>query len=128
MTKNPYNRKVKIEGARTKSSSPKIYSQKKEEIYDKEAVRELKLYEENNYDLYKSSKVPIFKNLQKKKDKGVYDSEKAEKLFKYHADRSAKAYEKEYGGKFTPADRRALARELREEFEAEYNVGNRWEK
>lgn len=87
--------------------------------YDEVAVRELKLYEENNSKLYFNSKVPIYKNLDKKKEKGVYDSQKAEKLFKYHADKSAKSYEKEYGYKFSVADRKQVAKELREEYEEE---------
>ena len=92
---------------------------------DKEAVRELKLYEENKQDLYFKSKVPIYESLDKKVKKGTYDKEKAEKVFKYHADRSAKSYNKEYLGEskgygiFGVPERKALAKELREEYEEE---------
>lgn len=90
-----------------------------DEQVDKEAVRELKLYEENNSDLYFKSKKPIYENLDKKRAKGIYDKDKSEKLFKYHADRSSKAYEKEYGHKFSVAERKEVAKELREEYEEE---------
>jgi hypothetical protein len=92
--------------------------------YNETQVRELKLYEENNGTLYKNSKMPIYENLDKKRAKGTYDGEKSEKLWKYHADRSAKEYEREYGSKgvFTPADRREVAKELREEYEDERGI------
>lgn len=93
-------------------------------LYDEQAVRELKLYEENNSQLYRSSKMPIYQNLDKKKEKGTYDSQKAEVLFKYHADRTAKSYQKEFYGKkegytFSVETRKQLAKELKKEYEEE---------
>jgi hypothetical protein len=78
--------------------------------------RELRLYADNNADLNRQSTQPIRDNLGKKMDKGVYDSEKATKLWGYHADRAAQAYTKEFGSpgdkwhqQFSPADRREAA-------------------
>lgn len=118
--KNPYNSKVKV-GGDTKNA----YSKKSNEIYDKQAVRELKLYEENDGQLYKSQKMPIYKNLDKKREKGTYDSELATKSFKNYSDNAGKKYTKEFGSRgevnnFTLADRRALARELTQEYEEQF--------
>ena len=96
------------------------YSGKKES-FNEISVRELKLYEENDSNLYFKSKTPIYNNLDKKRTKGTYDPKKAEVAFKHHADKSAKAYEKEFGSGssviFSPADRRQVAKELRQEYE-----------
>ena len=79
--------------------------------------RELRLFADNNADLHRQSMQPIRDNLGKKMDKGVYDSEKAKTLWKYHADRAAQEYTKQFGGgggngshgSFSPADRREAA-------------------
>jgi hypothetical protein len=87
---------------------------------DKEHVRELKIYEENNSDLYFRSKKPIYQNLDKKVEKGTYDGKKSLKLWDYHSKRTADAYEKEFGSGskiFSVADRKALSKELKEEYE-----------
>ena len=91
-------------------------------------VDELRLFADNNPRLYTSSAVPIMKNLSKKFKKGVYDNELAKKLWKYHADRAAKAYGEENGvdglRTFTPADRREAAAEWADEWQAEMDAGN----
>ena len=91
-------------------------------------VDELRLFADNNPQLYTSSAVPIMKNLSKKFKKGVYDNELAKKLWKYHADRAAKAYGEENGvdglRTFTPADRREAAAEWADEWQAEMDAGN----
>ena len=81
--------------------------------------RELRLFADNNADLNRQSMQPIRDNLGKKMDKGVYDPEKAATLWKYHADRAAQAYTKEFGsasnnvhgshGNFSPDVRREAA-------------------
>jgi hypothetical protein len=81
--------------------------------------RELRLFADNHADLSRQSLQPIRDNLGKKMDKGVYDPEKAATLWKYHADRAAQAYTKEFGsasnnvhgshGNFSPAVRREAA-------------------
>ena len=64
--------------------------------------RELRLFADNNGGLVRQSLQPIRDNLGKKMDKGVYDPQKAEKLWGYHADRAAQAYVKEHG---SPGDK-----------------------
>jgi len=64
--------------------------------------RELRLFADNNANLARLSLQPIRDNLGKKMDKGVYDPQKAETLWGYHADRAAQAYVKEHG---SPGDK-----------------------
>jgi hypothetical protein len=81
--------------------------------------RELRLFADNHADLNRQSLQPIRDNLGKKMDKGIYDPEKAATLWKYHADRAAQAYTKEFGtgsnnvhgshGNFSPDVRREAA-------------------
>jgi len=72
--------------------------------YDKMSgeAKELALHADNNEHLYKSSHIPIVKNLQKKMLKGEYNQEKARKLWGYHADRAAHSYHKEHGSPSHP--------------------------
>ena len=106
-------------------------SVKEETIFEKyegmehlsDAAHELVLHADNNSHLHHGSHMPIINNLKKKAHKGVYDSEKAKKLWGYHADRAAQSYHKEYGDKsqpwhkmFTTHDRRQAA----EHFEAKH--------
>lgn len=80
--------------------------------------RELLLYCENDGDIYRQQISMIEKNLDKKLAKGVYDHEKAKKLWGYAADNCAKKYVKEFGSEnglpwhkmFSTADRRAVAK------------------
>jgi hypothetical protein len=80
------------------------------------AAKELVMYADNDSQLYRTSHQPIVANLKKKVKKGVYDHEKATKLWGYHADRAAQKYAKEHGDgtpwhkMFTPADRKQAAR------------------
>ena len=79
-----------------KKSGKKSYD---EPDYDKMSAdaKELALHADNDPHLYRSSHIPIVKNLQKKMAKGEYEQEKARKLWGYHADRAAQSYHKEYG-------------------------------
>jgi hypothetical protein len=95
---------------------------------------ELKLYIENDSDLYRKQTVPIYKNLQKKKGNGTYNSIGATKLFQSLVINGAKKYSKEYSSgndwnkMFSVKDRLAVAREFEKYFSTEYRLGNRWEK
>lgn len=60
-------------------------------------ARELVTHAENDQDLYKRSHTPIVSNLKKKAAKGKYDHDKAQKLWKLHADRAAHSYAKQHG-------------------------------
>lgn len=78
--------------------------------------RELRLFADNDANLHRQSMQPVRDNLGKKMDKGTYDPQKAEVLWKYHADRAAQAYGEQHGdgrgdGKkiFSPAVRREAA-------------------
>ena len=90
--------------------------------------RELKLYIDNDGQLYRQRYTPIEKNLTKKMEKGKYDSKLAVKLFMYLVDDGAKKYVKDFGGNvrdmFPKKDRIEVAKELRDDFEAEYKVRN----
>ena len=94
-----------------------------------DAVHELVLYADNDGQLYQQSTSPIRKNLSKKFAKGAYDHDKAIVLWKYHADRAAKKYGVEHGNNdgfaiFSPADRRAAAKEFADAWQMELEAGN----
>lgn len=92
---------------------------------DAEAT-ELKLFIDNDGDLYRQQTQPIIKNLQRKLAKGVFDKSKSEKLWMYLVENGAKKYAKQFSiGSdwhkiFSMADRKAVARALAEEFVSEY--------
>lgn len=78
--------------------------------------RELRLFGDNDGNLHRQSFQPVVSNLGKKMDKGVYDAEKATKLWGYHADKAAQAYHKQHGAPgqawhqmFSPAVRKEAA-------------------
>ena len=91
---------------------------------------ELKLFTENDGDIYRRQTTSILRNLATKKASGKYDRSKAVDLFMYLAETGAKAYAKEFGGPGAvwhdvfPRDvRRLVATGWRDEFEAEYTNG-----
>jgi hypothetical protein len=93
-------------------------------------AQELKLYTENDGDIYRQQTTSILKNLATKKASGKYDREKAVTLFMYLTETGAKKYAKEFGGPgavwhdmFPIAVRRLVATEWRNEFEGEYENG-----
>ena len=59
-------------------------------------TQELYLYALNDSKLYYQQREAIEKNLQRKFDKGIYDREKAAKLWLYFADNAAKKYHKDF--------------------------------
>lgn len=89
---------------------------------DYEAARDVELFAENNQQLYKSRWIPIIQNLKRKKDKGVFDEDKAAILFKYYVEDADKKYQKEINGN-TPKgyflsvkDRKLLSKKLAHDF------------
>lgn len=86
-------------------------------------ARELTLHADNDSQLHRSSHQPIVKNLQRKHAKGAYDHDKATKLWGYHANRAAKSYEKQHGGKFSVADRKAAASHFADSARDEHGFG-----
>lgn len=100
-------------------------SGKKEDIVKegKAETSELKIFIDNDGDLYRQQKVPMYKNLTKKMIKGTYDKELAKKLMMYLVEAGAKKYAKEAGPNavwhemFSMADRKQVASELVDDFE-----------
>ena len=87
-------------------------------------ARELINYAENDGQLYRQSAVPIMKNLTKKYKKDIYDSNMAQRLWKYHADRAAKKYAKENGGTFSVSVRKEVAQQMERDWHSEMKSGN----
>jgi hypothetical protein len=93
---------------------------------------ELTVFAANNQPNYRHL-VSCYQNLERKKKRGIYDSELAAKLFEYAATDAAKAYVKAYCGAgtiwhdvFSVDDRKRAAILFRDEFEAEIAAGNSW--
>lgn len=90
-------------------------------------AHELLLFCENDGDLYRQQVKPIEANLAKKLAKGVYDHEKAKKLWGYLAESCARKYVKEFGDERTPwhkmfstADRRGVAKAFADSWRQEH--------
>lgn len=95
---------------------------------DHPAATELYLFIENDGDLYRQQYQPILKNLVTKQAKGVYDKDKAIKLWLYLVESGAKKYVREYGSgawheMFNVPTRREVAVKLNEHFLAESALG-----
>jgi hypothetical protein len=90
---------------------------------DEAIARELYLFIENDEILLTRRYPQYILNLERKMKRGVYDREKAVKLFMYLADEASKRYSKQFGdGKTHTADvptRMLLAKMLRDRFESE---------
>ena len=86
----------------------------------KDEASELKLFIDNDGDLYRQRLVPIVKNIQKKMKSGKYDHKKAPKLWKYLVDDGAKKYAKEFPGvKFDRKVKDYVAQEFADEYKDE---------
>lgn len=94
---------------------------------DEHAENELLLYIDNDADLFRQQDLPIIKNLTAKKARGVYDHEKAVKLYMYLVENGAKKYAREFGGTwnmlFSRGTRLNVARRFVRQFESEYDAG-----
>ena len=109
------------------------YSWENKDI-DQASASELYNWIKNDSVLYDRQYTPINKNLAAKKARGVYNSTLAAKLFGYLAESGAKRYDEEvngapkYKGKipsyFTKKVRDAVAEELRDDFEEEWENGS----
>ena len=82
---------------------------------------ELRLYIDNEEPLYQQRR-DILRNLLRKVDKGVYDHDKAPKLWRYLVDRGAREYSKSFdallrvGTGFPKVVRDAVAQDYADEF------------
>ncbi len=97
---------------------------------DEVSVKEILLVAENNYQLYRSRREPILKNLYKKWKKGLYKIELAAKLWLYYVNDADKHYNKLYVNKKAPgyllsiSDRRLAALELAKETLQDFESGS----
>ena len=84
-------------------------------------MRELKLYIDNDQDMYRQRYIPLLKNLSRKKKQGKFRKSLASKAFMYLIDDGAKRYTKSYGGNhldvFPKRQRKDLAKDYVDEFE-----------
>lgn len=84
-------------------------------------MRELKLYIDNDANIYRQRYMPILKNLSRKKKQGKFRSSLASKAFLYLVDDGAKRYVRSFGGNhldvFPKKQRKSLAKDYVEEFE-----------
>ena len=94
-------------------------------------VQELIMFTENDANIYDRSTLPILKNMATKKAQGRYDHEKAVQAFMWLAETGARKYAQENDPHGTPWHemfpmpvRRAAATRWRDEFEAEFDLGN----
>ena len=86
----------------------------------KDEAMELRLYIDNDSDLYRQRLVHIVKNIQRKMKSGKYDHSKAPKLWMYLVDDGAKKYSKEFPGvKFDKKVRQYVAQEFADEYKDE---------
>jgi hypothetical protein len=112
-----------------KDVTPKGYGPSEEveldEAVDKNAADELKMYIENDAQLYKSQLIPIVKNIQRKMKSGKYDHRKAPKLWMYLVDAAAKKYVRSIHGsgmvksKFDKQTRQYVAQQMADEYKDE---------
>ena len=98
---------------------------------DTNAATELKLYIDNDGDLYRRQTTSILKNLATKKVRSQYRHDLAVKLFGYLVESGAKKYVKEFGSPgypwhkmFDVPTRKQVAEELTRDFEGESELGN----
>jgi hypothetical protein len=99
--------------------------------HDMAAAKEIQLFADNDYDLYRQQKRPILINLGKKYKKGTYKIELAAKLWKYYIDNAMKKYNKDFGSRgdkwydlLDMHDRNLLAHEFAVETKNEFDLGN----
>jgi len=95
---------------------------------DTQASTELKLFIDNDGDLYRRITTSILKNLAAKKARGVYRHDLAVKLFGYLTEAGAKKYAQEFGSgpwhkMFDVSTRKLAAKELTKDFEEVYADG-----
>lgn len=93
-----------------------------DEQVDQDALRELELFIDNDYQIYRQRE-SIEKNIQRKVKSGKYDHSMAAKLWQYMVDAGAKKYVKEFGGNvrdmFPKQLRMALAKQYADEYKEE---------
>ena len=80
-------------------------------------THELFLYAVNDGKLYRRMINHVLDNLEKKIGKGIYDRNKAVDAWYYVATEASKSYEKDFGYRFSVADRFTVATDMAEYYE-----------
>jgi hypothetical protein len=96
--------------------------------FNEDNVELLELFVSNSRELWYDERQPKLLQLEKKKAQGIYDHELAVKSMYGLATDGAKLFKKENPDSkidFEPADRLEVAKRLTDEFETEYEFGNR---
>ena len=100
------------------------------ESSDDTAKDELRLFIDNDSDIYKRSVMPAVENMKRKIANGKFDPSKAPKLWLYVVDAGAKKYAKEFANPsdwnkmFAKDVRMELSSDLAEYYTEEINLGN----
>ena len=95
---------------------------------DEQAINELRLFTDNDEQLYRSQFLSIIKNIIRKMDKGNYKHSLAPKLWQYLVDNGARKYCKTFGGEvrytIPKAERVKLAQDYADDYRDEIIEGN----
>ncbi len=100
------------------------------ETVDQAAADDLRIFIDNDAELYRQMTTMIMKNLMTKRARGEYDPARAVQAFTYLTEAGAKKYARNAGGSgawnelFSVPTRREAARQLAESFEEEAALGN----
>ena len=100
------------------------------EAVDSDAMNELKLFINNDEDLYRKKFMPIIANIKRKIKRGVYNHEMALKLWMYLVDEAARKYVKEFGSSdqdvadmFPKELRQQIAKDMADEEQEKIEAG-----
>lgn len=98
------------------------------QVVDKDMAYEIMLVGDNDAELYQTQYLPIIKNLMRKRAKGVYEPEKAVKLWRYWVDNVVKKHAKDLGVRssiqISGATRNEVAKQKEEQERTEMELGN----
>jgi hypothetical protein len=98
------------------------------QVVDKDMAYEIMMIGDNDAELYQQQFLPIIKNLMRKRDKGIYEPEKAVKLWRYWVDNVVKKHAKDLGivssRQVSGATRNEVAKEKEEQERMEMDLGN----
>ena len=98
------------------------------QVVDMDMAHDIMMIGDNDGDLYNQQYLPIIKNLMRKRAKGIYEPEKAVKLWRYWVDNVVKKHAKELGivntRQISGATRNEVAKEKEEQERTEMDLGN----
>jgi hypothetical protein len=98
------------------------------QVVDKDMAYQIMMIGDNDAELYQQQFLPIIKNLMRKRDKGIYEPEKAVKLWRYWVDNVVKKHAKDLGivssRQVSGATRNEVAKEKEEQERMEMDLGN----